>query len=644
MPEKSIAPYGEWRSSITADMIVGETVGLGQVSCDEDDLYWTELRPSEKGRTVLRRRDAAGAVTDLTPADFNVRSRAHEYGGGSYTVSAGVVFFCNATDQRLYRQVPDAAPEPLTAEGPWRYADMRVDTARQRVISVREDHAEGLDEPANTLVAIGFDGAVTVLAKGADFYAAPRLSPDGARLAWLTWDHPDMPWDGCRLWVADIAADGSLANPRNIAGGHGEAVFQPEWSPDGVLHFVSDPDGWWNLYRWDGTMAEPVCPMEAEFGLPQWVFGMTTYGFDGAGGIVATYAEGGRWRLGRIDRTAGSLTVLETPFCSFGGLKVADGSAFFLAGDPSAPPSLVSLDLSTGGMATVCRSTEAAIDPGQVSAAEAIRFPTEGGEEAHGFFYPPANAGFAAPEGALPPLIVKSHGGPTGQTGDSLNLKIQYWTSRGFAVLDVNYRGSTGYGRAYREKLRGGWGVADVDDCVAGAEYLVAQGRADGDRLVITGGSAGGYTTLCALTFRDTFKAGASHYGIGDLSALATDTHKFESRYLDRLVGPWPEAETLYRARSPIHFADRLDCPVIFFQGLDDKVVPPNQAEAMVAVLREKGTPVAYCPFEGEGHGFRQAVNMKRALDGELYFYGRIFGFTPADAIEPVAIENLAER
>lgn len=641
MSGKNVAPYGEWKSSITADLIVGETVGLGQVACDASDLYWTELRPSEKGRTVLRRRDAAGTLTDLTPEGFNVRSRAHEYGGGSYAVADGTVWFCNGGDQRLYVQDRGAPPRALTAEGPWRYADMQVDATRRRIVAVREDHDETLAEPANTLVAIGFDGAVTVLAAGADFYAAPRLSPDGSRLAWLTWDHPDMPWDACRLWLAEIAANGSLSDPRCIAGGEGEAVFQPAWSPDGVLHFVTDPTGWWNLYRWDGSRPVAVCPMAAEFGLPQWVFGMTTYGFDGSNGIVATYCDRGIWRLGRIDRTIGNLIEYDTAFCDFGSLKVAGNRAFFIAGHASEPPSLVALDLADGEVETVCRSTEAAIDPGQVSVAEAVRFPTTGGRQAHGFYYAPANGGYMAPDGELPPLIVKSHGGPTGQTGQSLNLKTQYWTSRGFAVLDVNYGGSTGFGRAYREQLLGNWGIVDVDDCVAGANFLVGQGKADGARLTITGGSAGGYTTLCALTFRDRFKAGASHYGIGDLSTLATDTHKFESRYLDRLIGPWPEAEDVYRERSPVHFADRLDCPVAFFQGLDDRVVPPNQAEAMVAALRAKGTPVAYCPFEGEGHGFRQAANMKRALEGELYFYGRIFGFLPSDEIAPLTIENL---
>ncbi len=641
MATLSVKPYGAWKSSITADLIVGETVGLGQVSCDGSEIYWTELRPADNGRTVLRRRNGDGSIVDLTPDGFSVRTRAHEYGGGAYTVHDGKIFFCNESDQRLMIQEAATAPSYLTENGPWRYADMRVDVHRRRVLAVCEDHDERLSEPANRLIAVGFDGRIAVLAEGADFYAAPRLSPDGRQLAWLTWDHPNMPWDACCLWLAGIDADGGLSSPRCIAGGNGEAVFQPEWSPDGELYFVSDPTGWWNLYRWDGTTATPVCPMEAEFGLPQWVFGMTTYGFHDAGGIVAAFAVDGRWRLGCIDPKSSTLFEIETGYCGFGSLKVAGRKAIFIAGQASEPASLVTLDLDSGSVDMICSSTAATIDPGQISVSEALRFETTGGREAHGFYYAPANNNFSAPAGTLPPLIVKSHGGPTAQTGEALNLKIQYWTSRGFAVLDVNYGGSTGYGRAYREQLHGKWGIVDVDDCVAGAAYLVEQGKVDGGCLIITGGSAGGYTTLSALTFRDTFHAGASHYGIGNLSTLATDTHKFECRYLERLVGPWPEAEALYRERSPVHFPDRLDCPVIFFQGLDDKIVPPNQAEAMVVALREKGTPVAYCPFVGEGHGFRQAKNIKRALEGELYFYGRIFEFTPADDIAPVAIENL---
>ena len=639
MGQVPIPPFGAWKSPITADLIVGETVGLGQIVCDGDAIYWTELRPSEGGRTVLCHRRSDGTLETLTQPDYNIRSRAHEYGGGACTVHDGVVYFCNNADQRLWVQAPGEPPRALTAQGPWRYADMRLDARRERLLAVRETHGKDLDEPENALVAVDFNGTVEILAEGADFYAAPRLSSDGRRLAWLSWGHPDMPWDSCRLWLANLEADGGLSQPIAVAGGDGVAVFQPEWSPDGVLHFVSDRTGWWNLYSWVDGDAAALCLMAAEFGLPQWIFAMTTYGFAADGTIIVSYCQDGFWRLGRIAN--GQVAEIETPYCGFGALKVSGCQAVFIAGHAAQPPALVALDLESESIDILRRSTSINIDPGDVSRAEAVRFASTGGREAHGFFYPPANHGHGAPDGTLPPLIVKSHGGPTGQASPAFDLKIQYWTSRGFAVLDVNYGGSTGHGRAYRELLDGQWGVVDVDDCAAGARFLAQVGWVDGARLIITGGSAGGYTTLCALTFGDTFQAGASHYGIGDLSALASDTHKFESRYLDRLVGPWPQAQALYRDRSPIHFADRLDCPVIFFQGLDDKVVPPNQAETMVAALRGKGTPVAYLAFAGEGHGFRQAENIKRALESELYFYGRIFGFIPADAIAPVTIENL---
>lgn len=643
MIDKTMAPYGAWASPITADQIVQGSVGLGQIVVDGDAVYWAESRPSEKGRVTIMRwdgtGDASGEVVEILPGDFGVRSRVHEYGGGAYTVSDGVAYFVRDRDQRVWRLKPGGVPEALTPEGAARYADLVVDGARGRVIAVREDHRAGLAEPENDLVAIGFDGGLTVLARGDDFYASPCLSPDGAQLAWLSWSHPNMPWDGTTLWLADLDGAGAPQNVRVIAGGVDESIFQPSWSREGALYFVSDQTGWWNLYT--GGVGEPcaVCPMEADFGRPQWAFGMSAYAHLESGNIVASFSQNGKRLMGLLDPGSGDLQVLETPYCEFDGLAAMGDSPVFLSASPTDAARLVILAPSGADSVVVRLSLDFAVDPGDVSCAETVTFPTEDGLQAHGFYYAPMNRNFAG-EGP-PPLIVKSHGGPTGQTSDAFSLKIQYWTSRGFAVLDVNYRGSTGYGRAYRRMLDGAWGVADVDDCVNGARWLVDQGRADGDRLIITGGSAGGYTTLSALTFHDTFKAGASHYGIGDLTALAKDTHKFESRYLDRLVGPWPEGQALYRARSPIEHADGLDCPVIFFQGLDDKVVPPNQAEAMVAVLRDKGIPVAYVPFTGEGHGFRQAANIKRALEAELYFYGRVFGFNPADKIDPVEIANL---
>ncbi len=643
MNPSKIAPYGTWESPITADLIVQSSIRLGGgVLADDDAVYWLEGRPSEGGRTVIVRRAADGATRDVNPAPFNARTRVHEYGGGSFVVHGAEVIFSNFADQRLYRVPPGETPQPLTPEAPLRYADFIVDAARGRLICVREDHSAG-GEPVNTLAAVPLDGAgeQVVLVSGSDFYAAPRLSPDGTRLAWLTWQHPNMPWDGTELWLADMQPDGSLTNARVIAGAERDAITQPKWSPDGALHFVSERSGWWNLYRWRDGQAEALAPLEAEFAGPQWVFGQSNYDFTAEGDILCTYTREGLWYLARLDNATGDLTRLDTPYTSLSSVSVHGERVLFRGGAPVLPSALVLLDLNTGGHTVLQRAFTLDIDPGYLAAPEPITYPTLDGQAAHAFFYPPQNRDVAAPPDEKPPLLVISHGGPTAATSSALDLRIQYWTSRGFAVLDVNYGGSTGYGRAYRERLNGQWGIVDVEDCTHGARYLVDQGRADAARLAIRGGSAGGYTTLAALAFHDVFQAGASYYGVGDLEGLARDTHKFESRYLDGLVGPYPERRDLYQARAPLHHVERLNCPVIFFQGLEDEVVPPAQAEAMVAALREKGVPVAYVPFEGEQHGFRRAETLKRALESELYFYGRIFGFTPADDVEPVEIENL---
>ncbi len=636
------ARYGEWESPISTEMLVAESVRLGGVAVDGPDVYWVEGRPMEGGRNVLLRwRAGAAAPEEVTPEPYSVRTRAHEYGGGAYLAAGGEVWFANFADQRLYRQRPGAPPEPLTAPGEFRYADMILDAARGRLICVREDHSGG-GEPVNEIVAVGLeDGAVEVLAGGHDFCSTPALSPGGDRLAWLTWDHPNMPWDETMAWVAEFDPAGRLEVPRKVAGGDGVSVFQPAWSPAGELYVAADPGGWWNLNRWDGARLHCVVEMPAEFGQPQWLFGMRTYGFAGDGSIVCAYCRQGEWRAGRLFPETGELRRLGLDLTDIEGLAVTDRHAVFLGGSPRRPLAVIRFDLKTGEQRVLRESVSVAVDASCISEPANIEFPTAGGETAHGFFYPPRNGGFTAPEGELPPLIVISHGGPTAATSTALNLKLQYWTSRGFAVLDVNYRGSTGYGRAYRDRLKGEWGIVDVEDCLHGARYLADAGKVDAARLVIRGGSAGGYTTLAALTFHDLFRAGASYYGVGDLESLVRDTHKFESRYLDQLIGPYPERKDLYRARSPIHFTDRLSCPVIFFQGLDDRVVPPNQAEQMVAALRARRLPVAYLAFEGEQHGFRRAETIRRALEAELYFYGRIFGFTPAGRIEPVPIENL---
>jgi dipeptidyl aminopeptidase/acylaminoacyl peptidase len=632
MNNKQASPYGSWKSPITSDLIISGTIGLSDVALDGPDTYWIESRPSEKGRNCIVRRTPDGQINDVTPAGFNARTTVHEYGGGAYVVSEGVIHFSNFADQRIYRQTYGSTPQPVTLSEKMYYADGVIDRRRNRMISVREDHTAPGRDAINTIVSINLAGdeAGSILVSGNDFYSSPRLSPDGNHLAWLTWNHPNMPWDGTELWVAGLEGDGSPGSAELIAGGKSESIFQPEWSPDGVLHFVSDRTGWWNLYRWREGRIEPLYEMEAEFGAPQWVFRMSTYGFESGDRIICAYNDQGNWRLASLDCAARKLEQIETPYTEISSLRVDANRAVFIGGSPTEALSVVSLDLATRKLETLRLSSSVEVDEGYLSIPQSIEYPTEGGLTAHAFFYSPQNRDYVAGQDEKPPLLVISHGGPTGAATTTLRLMIQYWTSRGIGVLDVNYGGSTGYGRRYRERLNGNWGVVDVDDCVNGALYLVERGLADGDRLIIRGGSAGGYTTLAALTFRDVFKAGASYYGVSDLEALEQDCHKFESRYNTSLIGPYPERQDLYKARSPIHFTDNLSCPIILFQGLEDKVVPPNQAEMMFDAARAKGLPVAYIPFEGEQHGFRQAKNIKRALDGELYFYSKVFGF-PVD-------------
>lgn len=639
------APYGSWKSPITSDLIVKESIGLSQPKLVEGDIYWIESRPSEGGRQVIIRQGRDGERVELTPPSFNARTRVHEYGGGDYVVWGASVYFSNFSDQQIYCVSRGGQPELISrdcADARVRYADYVIDQARGRLICVREDHRADGHQAVNQIVAVPkAGGESTVLVSGSDFYSFPRISPDGSRLAWLAWNHPNMPWDGCELWVGQFSADGSIANQRMIAGGLSESIFQPEWSPDGQLYFVSDASGWWNIYRQTSNGVENICAMKAEFGAPQWVFGMSTYAFASADKIVCVFVEQGIWRLGEINTQTGELTRVETSFTDISSVHAAASGALFRAGSPTQPLSIIDFDLVTRTANILQRANKIEIDEGYISQPELIEFPTENGLTAYGFFYPPKNKDYAGPTNEKSLLLVKSHGGPTGATTALLTFSIQYWTSRGIAVLDVNYGGSTGYGTEYRRRLNGTWGVTDVDDCVNGARFLVAAGKVDGNRLMIDGGSAGGYTTLCALTFRDVFKAGASHFGVSDLEVLDQDTHKFESHYDHTLIGPYPERRDLYIERSPIHFVDRLSCPVIFFQGLEDKVVPPNQAEMMVDALRKRGVPVAYVAFEGEQHGFRKAENIKRSLDGELYFYSRVFGFELADDFEPIAIENL---
>jgi len=630
------APYGTWSSPVTTDLMVAQTIAVGAPQVVAGSTYWVESRPQEAGRTVIVRDGE-----DMLSEPYSARSRVHEYGGGGYLAAEDALYFTHFLNQQIYQLSGNGEPTALTDSKGMRFADYCLDKAHQRLISVVEDHTES-GEPVNFLAAVDLnDGTVTTITSGHDFYATPRINADGSALVWITWDHPNMPWDATTLWQAEIRADGSLSAPQQLAGNGHESVLQPAFSPSGMLFYISDRNGYWNIYQQQTGEDRCLVAMEAEFGGPQWAFGQSYYGFIDDTRIVCSYSVNNLSHLGIIDIATGELKDIPLPFSSISSVQVGKSEVVFVGASPQLFSAIVRYDLENNRYEIIKKSSELELDQQTISMGEPVTFPTADDQVAHAFYYPPQNAEYEALPGELPPLLVKIHGGPTGATHSDLNLQNQFWTSRGIAVLDVNYRGSTGYGRHYRQQLNGNWGITDVEDTAHGAAYLVDQQLADGDRLAIRGGSAGGYTTLAALTFDNVFKAGASYYGVSDLEILARDTHKFESRYLDSMVGPYPEDQEKYQARSPIHHVDGLSCPVIFFQGLDDKVVPPNQAEMMVDVLREKGLPVAYVPFEGEGHGFRMAKNIKRSLDLELYFYGRIFGFVPADQIEPIEIENL---
>lgn len=638
------APYGSWASPITPAVLLEGTVHLRNqlVRWDGEDLYWSELRPHEEGRIVVCRRGPDGVVGDVTPPGFNARSRVHEYGGGHFAVKDGTVYFTNFKDQRLYRQDGGGAPRAITPDADIRHADMVVDQARGRVFAVREDHTTGAPEAVNTLVALDVDGRrePITIASGNDFYSSPRLSHDGSRLAWQTWNHPHMPWEQSEIWIGELDADGLVRSSRKVVGAPNESVLQPEWSPLGELYFVSDRNDWWNVYRARGEGDEPVCRRSAEFGAPQWAFGMRFYDFAGPDEIACLFTGAGGTHLGVIDLESGHLRAIELLYTSLSGVQVSGRRAALIAGSSTLADRVLVIDLDTHAQEVVRVSNPTKVDSGYLTVPRPIEFPTEGGRTAHALYYPPRNRDYEPPPGEKPPLVVHCHGGPTGSAGQSYAFEYQYWTSRGIAIVDVDYGGSSGYGRAYRERLDGMWGVVDVDDCINAARHLVGEGLADGDRVSITGGSAGGYTALLSLTKRDFYNAGASHYGIGDLVLFIQETHKFESHYCDTLVGRYPQAADVYHDRSAIYFADHLRCPIVLFQGLDDKIVPPSQAETFVAVCRRDRLPYAYVAFEGEQHGFRQEKNIRRAMEGEFYVLSRIFGFEPADRIEPVEIEN----
>ncbi|MEE9582962.1 MAG: prolyl oligopeptidase family serine peptidase [Acidimicrobiia bacterium] len=635
------APFGSWESPITAQAVTKAGLKFGDVlRVDGGDVYWVESRPSESGRSVIVRHSPAGDIDDIGPDDFNARTRVHEYGGGAYVVTDGTVFASRFDDQRLYRIDPEGepvaiVPEPTIPSG-LRYADL--DVADDWAVGVHEIHGDG--EPANQVVRIDLIGNTkpVIVASGRDFYSSPRINPARTAIAWLEWDHPNMPWDGTDLCMAHIDGDGNPSAPVLVAGGVDESITQPEWAPDGALHYVSDRTGWWNIYRHTSTEDVAVVPMAAEFGQPAWVFATRRYCFLEDGTLLALHGSPDGDHLIAIEE--GITREIDVPFRSLGSSMASRGrSLYLIAGGPDTSPAVVEIDVDTGAHEVV-RAADTTIDDRYVSIPEQITFDTPDGPT-HALFYPPTNPDFRGPEGETPPLIVEIHGGPTGKARTTLNPSYLFWTSRGFGIVDVDYGGSSGYGRAYRNRLRGNWGVVDVRDCALAAAHLAAIGRADPVRLIITGGSAGGYTTLMALATRDEFAAGSSWYGVASLEALAEHTHKFEARYLDRLVGPYPEERALYQERSALNHLDGFSAPIILLQGLDDEVVPPQQTEMMRDALTSRGVPVACIMFEGEGHGFRDARNQITALQSELSFFGQVLGFEPAGDIPPVEIVGL---
>ena len=651
LSEKAVAPYGTWTSPITADLVARGGTSLSGAWLAEGAAWFLEGRPYEGGRVVLMKASPGAEPVDVTPPGFNLRTMVHEYGGGAFCVHGGTVFFSNFDDQRLYRQDPGETPVPITTEVEGkrhRYADGRVTADGSLWIGVRERH-EG-DRPGdvvNELVAIRADGSSEprIIAGGRDFYASPRISPGGTKLCFLAWDLPWMPWDGCELFVAELAADGTLGEPERVAGRDGEeSIWQPEWSTAGDLVFASDRSGWWNLDRVRDRERTALHAAEAEFGYPAWVFGMSSFGFLENGRILCAYDSGGRTSFAVLDPETGDLRDLDLPYDSVSSIHVSvEGStALFVAGSSTIPSQVVRLDVESGSYRVIRSSAQVSVDTAYFSLPRAIDFPTEGGLTAHALFYPPTNPGYTGAEDELPPLIVDIHGGPTACSTPLFSLGTQYWTSRGFALVDVNYGGSSGYGREFRERLNGQWGVVDLQDSVNAACYLVEQGEADPGRILIRGGSAGGYTTICALTFTREFAAGASYFGLADLEPFATgDTHKFESKYEYTLVGPYPEAAELYRERSPVHFADRIKTPMLVLQGADDKVVPLSQAKLIVAALEANGIPHAYLLFEGEGHGFRKSESIVRAYEAELSFYAQVLGLELGDSVPRLEIEYL---
>ena len=640
---KAIASFGSWHSELSSDVIVSTTIGFGTIAVDADTPYWIETRPTENGRHVIVRRKPDRTIEEAIPREFYARTKVHEYGGAAFTARDGIVYFTEFTDQQLYKLLPGKYPEKITNRPGLRFADPVIDVRRDRVIAICEDHTKGAGAVTNKIVSISLQDPqdFEVILEGNDFYCSPKLSNDGKQLAWITWNHPDMPWDNTELWTGGLNDAHKITNKQHIAGGDNESVLMPKWSPTDVLHFVSDRSGWWNIYRWQNNEVSALLTMSAEFARAQWHLGYSQYDFLRGDKIACSYNIEGSWHLVIIDTDGKNFREIETPFSDIWWLNALGDDLIFRGGASSIPQAIVRLKVNDGQAEIIKTSTTFEANQ-NFSKPQVVNFSLSN-RSVFGFYYHPLNPRFQGPQNELPPLLVLCHGGPTNMASTLFDLEKQFWTSRGFALFDINYSGSAGYGREYRNRLRNNWGIIDFEDCVEGALHLVEKNLVDKNRLFIKGGSAGGFTALCALANSTVFRAGASYYGICDLGLMRKETHKFESRYLDRLVGTFPEEEQIYKERSPISHVEKLQKPIIFFQGLEDMIVPPNQSEKMAKALRSRNIPVAYLAFAGEQHAFRKAETLKQCLDAEYAFYARVAGFQETAIITPLKIENLKD-
>ncbi|WP_420884228.1 prolyl oligopeptidase family serine peptidase [Shewanella chilikensis] len=635
------AAYGSWVSPLGAAEVYGSASAIGELQSVGDAIYFSESSPAKGGKVGIKRLEKDGSITSVVAPAFGIGSRVHEYGGGDFLGIGQSLFVTKGQDQLFYRIAPNQEALALTPNGT-RHGECISYPKGSRIICVREDHRQP-GEPKASLVTINlnFSGEGDIFVDGHDFISSPAINADNTQLAWITWEHPNMPWDNTQLWLGDLNRKGQLTNIRQIAPERKGALMQPLFSPNGVLYFIADYDNWWNLYRLDAKGdIEQVTQLKAEIGGPAWKLGQHAYAFENENTLIASFNKEGDAGLLRLDLQTGVIEVLAADFADIKQVVQGADGVYFVGSRPT--PERGIYKVSGRGTELVYAPKICGLDPRYISRAVNVEFTTKGGDKAHGYFYPPVNGDYQPLPDTRPPLLMMLHGGPTASANRAYDSAIQYWTSRGFAVFELNYRGSTGFGRQYRQSLYGNWGKADVEDAVWAAGFLVDQGWVNAEKLAIRGGSAGGLSVLSALAFHDKFKAGVSYFGISDIEVLGKETHKFESRYLDQLIGPYPEMKAVYRERSPLYHLQGFNEPLLLLQGLEDKVVPPSQSQHIYKALKDKGVPTAFIGIEGEGHGFRQPHNKILALESELVFYGMVFDFTPAGTLPALKLDNAA--